>query len=254
MKNKKQLKAHLDQLVLQSNHRGFIPNDPICIPYLFTKKEDIELAAFIAAIFSWGQRKTIINKSKTLLELMDNQPYDFILNHQDSDLKAFESFVHRTFNSTDLLYFIYRLQRYYKESGGLEQAFSSHISKENETIEPALMGFYQSFFDDELAPKRSKKHIASPEKNSTCKRLCMFLRWMVRKDDVDFGIWKSIRTSQLMMPLDVHVERQARALQLLNRKQRDWKSVVELTNNLKQLDKQDPVRYDFALFGATVMP
>lgn len=246
-------KTYLDQLVQKANNLGFIPNDPISIPHQFNQVEDIEIAAFFASIFAWGQRKTIINKTKEVLGLMDNSPYDFILNHSQTDLKSFQGFVHRTFNDTDLLYFIYRLQRYYLENGSLEQAFAKHMTPESENIEPALIGFYIDFFDSEFAPKRTQKHIASPSKNSTCKRLCMYMRWMVRKDDVDFGIWKQFKPSQLMMPLDVHVERQARAMGLLTRKQRDWQSVIELTSALKRYDKVDPVKYDFALFGASVL-
>ena len=179
---------------------------------------------------------------------MYNSPYEFILNHKSSDLKPFEQFKHRTFNSTDALYFIAFLQHYYKEHNSLEQAF---IINEAGNMKTMLSNFNDLFFSLEFAPLRTRKHIANPMKNSTCKRLNMYLRWMVRKDDkqVDLGIWKDIETSQLMCPLDVHVERSARKLGLIKRKQRDWKTVEELTANLRKVDAIDPVRFDFALFG-----
>ncbi len=251
--NQKDLKNHLDILYQKTAHIGFIEHDPISIPHRFAKKEDIELAGFFASIFAWGQRITIINKTNDLLNRMDESPYDFLLHHKTIDLKSMQGFVHRTFNETDLLYFIQRLKRYYIEDGGLEEAFSKHLGKEDQTIEQSLIGFYDSFFDVEFSPKRTRKHIASPSKQSTSKRLCMYLRWMVRKDEVDFGIWNTISPAQLMMPLDVHVERMARDLKLIQRKQRDWKTVVELTNKLRKLDPSDPVKYDFSLFGGSVM-
>lgn len=249
-----EIKNLLDQLTEQFNHSDFIENDPISIPHQFSKKQDVEIAGFFAAIFAWGQRITIINKSNLLLSMMDNAPYDFLMNHEDSDLKCMESFVHRTFNATDLLYFIDRLKQFYLESDSLENAFVKHLTNSNKTIEKALVGFHQDFFDLDYAPKRSQKHVSTPARKSTCKRLCMFLRWMVRKDEkgVDFGIWHQFKPAQLMIPFDVHVERIARKFQLLLRKQRDWQAVKELTNNLRKFDKKDPVKYDFALFGASV--
>lgn len=248
------LEVVMNELYLKFSNESFIEDDPILIPHLFTKKEDVEISGFFASIFAWGQRKTIINKSKLVLSIMDNAPYDFICNHTEQDLRSAQSFVHRTFNSTDLLYFFHRLKRIYSEEKSLETAFSKHLSNDDQTIENALSGFYHNFFDDEFAPNRTRKHIASPLKNSTCKRLCMFLRWMVRKDafDIDFGLWSSISPNQLQIPLDVHVERISKQLGLLTRKQRDWKAVIELTSNLRTLDANDPVKYDFALFGAGV--
>jgi len=234
------------------NHSGFIESDPISIPHQFSKREDIEIAGFFAAIFSWGQRITIINKSKKLMELMDNSPHEFILHHSDQDLKPLANFVHRTFNGTDLLYFVEKLKNIYQKHGSLEVAFSKHQKKGDETIENALIGFHKNFFDLEFAPKRSQKHIASPARKSTCKRLCMYFRWMVRNDDVDFGIWKSISPAQLLMPYDVHVERIAKRLKLVKRKQKDWLAVLELTKSLRKFDATDPVKYDYALFGAGV--
>ena len=248
------VKEYLNDLVVQYNHPDFIVNDPISIPHRYSTLQDIEIAAFFAATFAWGQRKTIINKSNLLLQLMDNAPHQFITQHEETDLKRMESFVHRTFNSTDLLYFIERLRLYYEEYDSLEFAFSSHLASTDKTVKAALVGFYHSFFDVEFAPKRSRKHVASPAKKSTCKRLNMFLRWMVRNDNsgVDFGLWKSIQSSQLLIPFDVHVERMAREFDLLQRKQRDWQAVEELTNNLRTFDANDPVKYDFALFGHSV--
>lgn len=251
---KEELQSYLNKLIQQYNHPDFIENDPISIPHQFSALQDIEIAGFFAATFAWGQRITIINKSNLLMQLMDYAPYQFVTQHTDSDLKTLEGFVHRTFNSTDLLYFIARLQIFYQQYKSLEEVFAKHLSPEDKTVENALIGFRDEFFNLEYAPKRTEKHVASPVKNSTCKRLNMFLRWMVRHDDagVDFGLWKNIKPSQLLIPFDVHVERMARDLRLLRRKQRDWKSVLELTENLRKLDAEDPVKYDFALFGHSV--
>lgn len=235
----------LEQYYHKYNQVGFIKDDPISIPHRFSKLQDIEISGFLAAMFSWGQRITIINKCNALLALMDNAPYQFVMQHQPTDLKPFESFKHRTFNGTDALYFIAFLQDFYQSHHSLEEAFIGSNMKEMLTL------FHQQFFALDFAPKRTQKHIATPARNSTCKRLNMFLRWMVRKDDqgVDLGVWKNISTKQLMMPLDVHVERSARKLGLIKRKQRDWKTVEELTKNLKRFDPNDPVRFDYALFG-----
>lgn len=244
-------KQLLDKLYVKYALPDFIEDDPISIPHAFSQKQDIEIAGFFAAIFAWGNRKTIINKAKELMSRMDNSPYDFIVNHQEQELKALESFVHRTFQATDLYYFIHRLQLFYQENDSLEFQFAQHLSDQDKTIENALRGFYHSFFTGEY-PARTTKHIATPDKNSTCKRLCMFLRWMVRKDDVDFGLWKKLSPAQLMIPYDVHVSRIAHKLKLVHRKQTDWKTVMELTNQLRTYSKTDPVKYDFALFGASV--
>lgn len=244
----------LNSKVNEFNQSHFIPNDPICIPHRFSKKQDIEIAGLFAAVLAWGLRKTIINKCNELLNLMNNSPHEFILNHQPSDLKPFENFKHRTFNGTDTLYFIDFLQRHYTKNESLETAFSQWIKPNDKTVENGLIGFHNYFFDNEFAPQRTRKHIATPSRKSACKRLNMMLRWFVRDDKkgVDFGIWKSIKTSQLICPLDVHVERQARILGLINRKQSDWKAAIELTENLKKIDAKDPVKYDFALFGLGV--
>jgi uncharacterized protein (TIGR02757 family) len=254
-----ELKAFLDKKVMEFNNPSFIKEDPICIPHLFSQKQDIEITGFFAAVFAWGIRKTIINKCKLLLQLMDNAPYDFCINHTDQDLKNLEGFCHRTFNDTDLLYFISFLKFHYSKHTSLESAFFNNStiqqSENLHTIETALNYFYQYFFSLEDVPARTKKHIASPQKKSSCKRLNMFLRWMVRNDNkgVDFGIWKKISPSQLICPVDVHVARVARYFNLLKRKQVDWQAAIELTEELKKFDKKDPVKYDFALFGLGVL-
>jgi uncharacterized protein (TIGR02757 family) len=249
------LKKLLNEAADQFNQKDFIVDDPIGIPHQFTKQQDIEIMGFWVAMLAWGQRKTIINKSLELIELMDGSPYEFILNHQEKDRQRFESFKHRTFQYTDTLYFLHFLQNYYQKHDSLEWAFSRHLSDKDEHVGAALIGFHEHFFSLPDAPQRTRKHIATPARKSSCKRLNMFLRWMVRKDEkgVDFGIWKSIPTRQLLMPLDVHVDRVARQLGLLKRKQRDWQAVLELTSNLRAFDSIDPVRYDFALFGMGVL-
>lgn len=233
------------------NQPSFISADPVCIPHLFTKQQDIEIAGFFAAIFAWGNRATIINKSRELMQLMDMTPHDFCINHSDKDLKKLLHFKHRTFNTTDLLYFIAFLKSHYTKYKSLEAAFTMH----GKTVEEMLTGFHHYFFSLDAIPERTKKHIATPERKSTCKRLNMFLRWMVRKDGqgVDFGLWGNISPSGLICPIDVHVARVARRLNILNRKQTDWLAAMELTTYLRTLDKDDPVKYDFALFGLGVM-
>jgi uncharacterized protein (TIGR02757 family) len=248
------LKRQLDEKVNLYNHPDFIKNDPISIPHSFSKKQDIEIAGFFAAIFSWGNRTTIINKSKELMQLMDNTPHDFCLHHNAKALKRLEGFKHRTFTATDLLYFIEFFKFHYSQHDSLEIAFTKGIQKKDKTIENGLRGFYDYFFSLPDVPARTKKHIASPEKKSSCKRLNMYLRWMVRNDNmgVDFGIWKNILPAQLICPIDVHVARISKRFNLLNRSQTDWDAALELTNYLRKLDKYDPVKYDFALFGMGV--
>lgn len=249
------LKSFLDEKVDEYNQPFFITDDPISIPHMFSKKQDIEIAGFFASIFAWGQRPTIINKSKLLMQLMDTSPFEFITSHNEKDLQRLLNFKHRTFNPTDLLYFILFLKHHYQSSSSLETAFSKWMKKTDQTIENALTGFHDYFFSLPDAPVRTKKHIASPARNSSCKKLNMYLRWMVRKDDggVDFGIWKKIKPSQLVCPMDVHVARVARKLQLLKRKQNDWQAALELTDNLKKFDASDPTKYDFALFNLGVI-
>ena len=237
----------LEEKLAYYNHPRFIADDPICIPRSFSLQQDKEIMGFWAAVLAWGQRKTIINKCKELVERMDGSPYDFIMNHSESDLKVIEGFKHRTFNDTDALYFISFFKNHYSKHSSLESAFVST----SQTAEESLSNFYHYFFSFEDAPQRTHKHIASPTKKSACKRINMYLRWMVRQDDhgVDLGLWKNIPASQLVCPLDVHVDRVARKLGLLKRPQSDWLAATELTNNLKKLDSDDPVKYDFALFG-----
>lgn len=251
----KKLKEFLDSKVDYYNQPSFIEADPICIPHRFTKKQDIEIAGFFAAIFAWGNRTTIINKSKELLGLLHNSPHDFILQHNSKDLKKLEGFKHRTFNTTDLLYCIEFLKYHYWRNDSLETAFTKGLHKKDETIENGLKEFYNYFFSLPHVPERTKKHIASPEKKSSCKRLNMYLRWMVRNDNkgVDFGIWKDISPAQLVIPIDVHVARVAKRLNLLQNNKTDWQAALELTAYLRTLDKLDPVKYDFALFSLGVI-
>ena len=249
------LKIFLDKKVDEYNQPFFIKNDPISIPHSFSKKQDIEIAGLFSAIFAWGNRTTIINKGKELMRLMENAPHDFCLNHTNKDLKKMLSFKHRTFNATDLLYFISFLKFHYQQNDSLENAFIRGFGKKEINIESALNGFYQYFFSLQAIPFRTFKHIASPHKNSSCKRLCMYLRWMVRNDNkgVDFGLWKNIKPSQLVIPIDVHVARVARKCNLLGSEQTNWKTAVELTDKMRELDKNDPVKYDFALFSLGVV-
>jgi len=251
MKQNENLNFFLDSKVEEYNQSAFIKDDPISIPHLFTKKQDIEIAGFFAAVFAWGNRTTIINKSKELMQLMSMQPYEFCLNEDLGRLKRLLDFKHRTFNSTDLLYFVEFLQYHYRNNHSLETAFI----KWGDNIEQMLIGFHHYFFSLKDVPARTKKHIATPEKKSNCKRLNMYLRWMVRNDNkgVDFGLWKTIKPSQLICPVDVHVARVAKRLNLLQRKQIDWQAAIELTDYLKTLDANDPVKYDFALFGLGVI-
>ena len=280
-RTKKELRDFLEKKVLEYNHPSFIGKDPVSVPHRFSRKQDIEIAGLFAAIFAWGNRITIIQKSNELMERMDEAPYDFIRNHQPADLKRFLGFKHRTFNSTDLLYFIHFLQHHYQQAGSLESAFTPGTNDEklligqtglissekeksraaekksihaNEHVKNALNVFYKRFFALSDAPERTKKHIASPDKNSTCKRLNMYLRWMVRKDSkgVDFGIWNNISPADLVCPVDLHVARVARSFGLISRKQTDWETAMELTSALRRMDKNDPVKYDFALFSLGV--
>ena len=245
------LKDFLDSKVEQYNRPGFITNDPICIPHSYSRLQDIEITGFWASILAWGQRVTIINKCKELFALMDNQPYDFVCNHTENDLKALLKFKHRTFNDVDTLYFVEFFKQYYATQNSLEDAFLKGLANSDPDVGGSLIHFHNDFFALPDAPQRTRKHIATPARKSACKRINMFLRWMVRDDDkgVDFGLWKRIQASQLVCPCDLHVERVARRFQLITRKQTDWQMAIELTNHLKEFDPNDPVKYDFALFG-----
>jgi len=250
-----QLKALLDDKLAQYNQPNFIAADPISIPHRYTLPQDVEIMGFLAAVLAWGQRKTIINKCLELERLFNGTPHQFMLHHTDDDLKGLLEFKHRTFNATDLLYFVAFLKHHYQRHESLESAFSKHLSPTDEHVGKALAGFHECFFSLEDAPQRTRKHIPTPLRGSSCKRLNMYLRWMVRQDDkgVDFGLWKAISPAQLLCPLDVHVERVARKLGLITQKQTNFNAVLELTANLKLLDANDPVKYDLALFGMGVM-
>jgi uncharacterized protein (TIGR02757 family) len=245
------VKTLLDDRYLKFDDPAFIPNDPICIPHEFTLKQDIEISGFFASILAWGQRKTIINKCRELMQRFDNRPHDFIKNHSETDLKNLLGFKHRTFNDTDLLYLVYFLQQHYQKYESLETAFTGENPQENQTQRDRLIYFYNYVFSLEEAPHRTRKHISSPAKNSACKRINMYLRWMVRKDEkgVDFGLWQTMKPADLICPCDVHVDRVARKLNLITRKQTDWQTAEELTAALRLFDPKDPVKYDFALFG-----
>lgn len=244
-----ELKSFLDQKYEQFNRPSFIEDDPVSIPHRFSKKQDIEIAGLFAALLAWGQRKTIIRKCTELLTVMDDDPHNFVLHHSDRDLKPLRDFKHRTFNATDALYFVEALRHLYAREKSLEKYFV--VDKSDETVEQGLINFHNMFFSLPDFPQRTKKHLPTPERKSSCKRINMYLRWMVRRDNksVDFGIWKTISPAQLICPLDVHVDRVGRKLKLIKRKQTDWQTALELTANLRKLDPADPVKYDFALFG-----
>ncbi len=244
------LKQLLDEKVKVYNTPSFIKNDPITIPHSYTHKQDIEIAGLFSATLAWGNRTTIINSCRKLMQLMDNAPYDFVTQHNETDLRSFLQFVHRTFKATDLLYFISFLRRHYAVSNTLEDAFVPGARYTEVNTGAALIHYHNYFFAEEH-PERTRKHVATPVRNSACKRLNMYLRWMVRKDrqGVDFGIWKKIKPHQLICPLDVHVARVAYRLNLIPTEKADWKNAVALTEQLKQLNPADPAVYDYALFG-----
>jgi uncharacterized protein (TIGR02757 family) len=249
----RELKDFLDQKADAYNNPGFIETDPISIPHLFSKKEDIEIVGFLAATLAWGQRVTILKNARQLALWMDDAPYDFITGFTKEDLKPFRKFVHRTFNGEDAVYFLKALQHIYLEHKGLEAVFARGLQGKDAGLQEAISSFRTIFFGPEH-PARTAKHVSDPMRNSSAKRICMYLRWMVRNDKrgVDFGIWKSIPPAELHAPLDLHSGATARKLGLLTRKQDDWKAVAELTANLRLLDPDDPVKYDFALYGLGV--
>ncbi|WP_092469967.1 TIGR02757 family protein [Winogradskyella thalassocola] len=246
-----ELKDFLDEKVNLYNNPKFIESDPIQIPHQFSKKEDIEIAAFLAATIAWGNRKSIIKNANQMVELLDHSPFEFIMQHQESDLEKLSPFVHRTFNGNDFMQFVESLQHLYKNHNGLEAVFSKYAEKDS--LQYSIHQFKNVFFEIPHL-ERTQKHVSDPLKNSAAKRINMFLRWMVRNDNngVDFGIWKSLSPSQLSCPLDVHSGNVARKLGLLNRKQNDGKALAELDKALRHLDPKDPVKYDFALFGLGV--
>lgn len=246
------LKTLLDQKVDKYNQTSFIEDDPISIPHQFSKRQDVEIAAFWTAMLSWGQRKTIINKANELMAMLDHAPHDFMLNHKESDLKGLLPFKHRTFQPDDTLYFISFFKDFYSRHESLEEAF---ISEGPSDIKSMLASFHYRFFSLPDKLERTRKHVSTPARHSSCKRLNMFLRWMVRNDQsgVDFGLWDSISPSQLMIPLDVHVFKVSHSLGLLKRSKPDWQAVEELTSQLRLMDSDDPVKYDFALFSMGVL-
>jgi|TARA_B110000240_G_scaffold62167_1_gene70780 uncharacterized protein (TIGR02757 family) len=249
------LKDFFDSKVDLYNNPDFIADDPISIPHNFSKKEDIEISALLSATIAWGQRKTIIKNCFSMMELMDNSPYDFILNHTQGDLERFNNFKHRTFNGGDLKCFISQIKRIYRDNGGLEKVFSEGIIEKSKDCSGAIENFRNVFLEGVSDKEnRTLKHVSSPANGSASKRLIMFLRWMVRDDKmgVDFGIWKSIDTAYLSCPLDVHSGNVARKIGLIKRNQNDWKAVKELDVELRKLDPKDPAKYDFALFGLGV--
>ena len=246
-----EIKEFLDEMVIKYNNPQFIDTDPVGIPHLFKNKEDIEISGFLAATIAWGNRKMIIKNGLRLMELMGNSPYDFVINHSQGHLDLLDGFVHRTFNSVDLVYFIKALNHIYLNNGGLEAVFSRSVTPSS--TQPAIHLFKEQFFSLPHSP-RTTKHVSDPANGSAAKRINMFLRWMVRNDKcgVDFGIWKSISPHQLSCPLDVHSGNVARKLGLLSRSQNDSKALEQLDFNLRLMDKNDPVKYDFALFGLGV--
>ena len=247
----KEVKEFLDEKSDFYEQPKFIETDPVQIPHQFSKKEDIEIAGFLTATISWGNRKSILKNANTLMQLLDNDPYHFILGHTPKDLSRFTGFVHRTFNDKDLTFFIAGLQNFYKKNGDMESFFANYHQEDN--LHKALHDFKKEFFSIPHL-SRTQKHISDPHKNSAAKRLYMFLRWMVRNSDkgVDLGIWKRIPASILSCPLDVHSGNTARKLKLLRRKQNDLKAVNELDAILRKMDPLDPVKYDFSLFGLGV--
>ncbi|MDX1277571.1 TIGR02757 family protein [Oceanihabitans sediminis] len=249
--NQKDLKEFLDSKVEQYNNVRFIDSDPIQIPHEFSKKEDIEIASFLTATIAWGNRKSIINNAKRMMQLLDHAPYDFIINHHETDLEKLEGFVHRTFNDQDFMQFVRSLKHIYTKHNGLETVFVKHA--EENSLQKSIHHFKKVFFEIEHL-QRTQKHVSDPLKNSAAKRINMFLRWLIRKDNagVDFGIWNNLSPTQLSCPLDVHSSNVARKLGLLNRKQNDAKALLELDTSLRKLDANDPVKYDFALFGLGV--
>jgi uncharacterized protein (TIGR02757 family) len=245
----KQLTSLLNIYYEKYHHPSFIADDPIQVAHQFKKKEDIEISSFFSTLFAWGNRKQIVKKASLLMELMENKPYDFIVNIEKKNINSIENFKHRTINGNDIIELMWGLHKIYKEHGGLENVFVQAYEK-NKDLYYSLEAFYKQILFYTQNP-HCLKHISNVSKNSAAKRLNLFLRWMVRSDErkVDFGIWKSIPPSALYIPLDVHVSKVARTLGLLERNQNDWKAVKELTENLKYFDKDDPVKYDYALFG-----
>ncbi len=249
--NQNDLKEFLDAKVIEYNNPSFIDSDPIQIPHQFSLKEDIEISAFLTATIAWGNRKMIIKNANRMMNLLGNSPYDFIMQHKENQLEYLNDFVHRTFNGTDFRFFIKSLKNIYQNYNSLEDVFAKNSEKDS--LQLSIHHFKKVFFEIDH-PKRTQKHVSDPIKGSAAKRINMFLRWMIRDDNsgVDFGIWKTLSPAQLSCPLDVHSGNVARKLGLLNRKQNDAKALLNLDTNLRKMDAEDPVKYDFALFGLGV--
>ncbi len=245
--NLKEIHQVLEEIYESDLKVPFIEEDPVQIPHQFSKKQDVEITAFWTAMLAWGQRVTIINKARELFALMDNAPHDFILNHKEKDLERFANFKHRTFNYTDTLYFIRFFKRHYERHTSLESAF---LLADQFQAKKSLIAFHHYFFDDEYSPQRTRKHIATPERQSACKRINLFLKWMVRKDSRsgDLGIFSNIEAKDLMLPLDVHVMRSLNQLGITSQQKPNWTLVEEVSNFLRQLDEKDPIKYDYSLF------
>lgn len=248
----KELKDYLDELVVRFNVPEFVNDDPVSVPHLFEKKEDIEIAGFLSSTIAWGNRKAIVKSAHRMIGYMDGEPHRFILDASDSELKMVSNFVHRTFNGDDFVYFIRALRMIYRDKGGIGEFFEQEYGRTSD-MRIALKEFWDLFFSQEH-PKRVEKHLSSIAKGAACKRINMYIKWMVRKDEcgVDFGLWKTIPSSALYLPLDVHTANMGREFGLLTRKQNDWKSVEQITAALREMDTEDPVKYDFALFGAGI--
>lgn len=246
------VKDFLDELNERYNCAAFIEDDPISVPHRYTRRQDVEISAFLASTIAWGQRKTIVRNAHRMVDWMDDAPFQFVSNATEADLKALDGFVHRTFNDFDFRYFILSLQNIYKNYGGLSGVFEGGYAQSKD-IRVVLSEFYKVFFELASQP-RTRRHISSIDKGAACKRLNMFLKWMVRRDGrgVDLGIWREIPPSALYLPLDVHSGNTGRELGLLTRKQSDWRAVEEITESLRKFDAEDPVKYDFALFCAGI--
>ena len=249
------IKSLLDEASNRFESPSFIEQDPISIPHLFTRKQDIEIIGFWTAMLAWGQRKSIIRSGNRLVELMDHAPYEWIMGHKEKDRQRFMKFVHRTFQPDDALYFIEFFRRFYEETDSLEAAYLEGM-KDAMDLTGGIAGFHRRFFSYPPYLDRTKKHVATPERGSTCKRHCMFLRWMVRSSHrgVDFGLWPKISSKALILPVDVHVHRIAQLLKLTSVKTPNWSSALALTSYMRKLNPQDPCVYDYALFGLSIDP
>ncbi|MEM7040198.1 MAG: TIGR02757 family protein [Bacteroidota bacterium] len=242
-------KDFLEEKYREYNQPSFIAADPICIPHRFTATEDIEIAGLLASLIAWGNRKAILKAAGRLMDIMGGAPYDFVMSADAHALERLNDFVYRTFQGPDGLAIVMGLRRIYRDHGGLEAVMA--LPADATDTSAGILGLRKLMLDSPDFPARTQKHIANPAKGSSAKRLNMFLRWMVRKDSrgVDFGIWNNMRMSQLICPLDVHTGTVGRKLGLLERKQNDWKAALELTGKLREFDAEDPVKYDFSLFG-----